>query len=77
MPISMDEFRYPRFIRYEEKKPFIEDAKAKFMDGTVFNGLRRFQNEEFPQAGYNPLANIPTIIKVNLDKDDLTLPPTS
>jgi len=76
MPGSIDDFRFPRFIRYKENKPFIEDAKAKFMDGTSFNGLRRFQNEEFPQAGYNSSANLSSIRKINLDKDDFTLPPT-
>lgn len=76
MPISIDDFRFPRFIRSREKKPFTEDAKAKFMDGTSFNGLRRFQNEDFPQAGYNSSANLSSIRKINLDKDDFTLPPT-
>ena len=76
MPISIDEFRFPRFIKSKEKKPFIEDGKAKFMDGTIFNGLRRFKSEEFPQAGYNSSANLTSIRKINLDKDDFTLPPT-
>lgn len=76
MPISIDEFRFPRFIKSREKKPFIEDTKAKFMDGTIYNGLRRFQKEEFPQAGYNSASNLTNIRKENLDKDELTLPPT-
>lgn len=76
MPISIDDFRFPRFIRSREKKPFIEDTKAKFIDGTVFNGLRRFQGDEFPQSGYNSSANLTSVRKINLDKDDFTLPPT-
>lgn len=74
MPISIDEYRFPRFVRITEKKPFIEDSKAKFMDGT-YNGLRRFQGEVIPQPGYNVEANSTTVRRINTDKDDLTLPP--
>jgi len=76
MPISIDEFRFPRFIKYQEKKPFSEDIQAKFMDGTHFNNQRRFHADEFPQAGYNPLANATTIKPVELDNDELTLQPS-
>lgn len=75
MPISIDEFRFPRFIRHEQQNPFIEDRKAKFLDGS-FNGLRRFHGESFPQPGYNSSANITSIRPINLDQDDLSFPPT-
>ena len=75
MPISIDEYRFPKFVKYQQKNPFIEDSKAKFMDGTTYNGLRRFKGDTFPQTGYNPAANSPTVKQVNLDKDEVVLPP--
>ena len=75
MPISLDEFRFPRFVKYKSKEPFIEDAKAKFMDG-VGSNLRRFHGESFPQSGYNPKANTTSTKPINLETEDYTLPPS-
>lgn len=76
MPISITEYQLPRWVRLTEKKPFIEDEKAKFMDGlTNNNNLRRFHGESFPQPGYNVEANSPNIRPITLDKDEVSLPP--
>jgi hypothetical protein len=73
MPISMDEFRFPRLIKYKDKNPFTENVKAKFMDAAS-NSLRRYHADTFPQPGYNPNSNTPKVRKINLENDNITLP---
>ncbi len=75
MPISIDEYRYPRAVNIEEKKPFIEDSSAKFLDASLNNPIRRYRQDNFPQQGYNPNSNTAIPRKVNLDKDEYVLPP--
>ena len=75
MPISIDEYRFPRFVKYIPKKPFIEDRKAKYLDANLNNPLRRYRSDTFPQQGYNPHSNRAVVNNVNLDREDLSLPP--
>lgn len=75
MPISIDEYRFPRFVTYREKQPYSEDVNAKFLDASLNNPIRRYRQDTFPQQGYNPNANKAIITPINLDTEDLTLPP--
>ncbi len=75
MPISIDEYRFPRFVTVKEKKPFTEDVKAKFLDASLNNPTRRYRQDTFPQQGYNTNSNKAIITPINLDSDDITLPP--
>jgi len=75
MPISIDEYRFPRFVNVEEKKPFSEDSKAKFKDASDNNPIRRYRQDTFPQQGYNPNSNKAITRDVKLDKDEYTLEP--
>ena len=70
----MDEYRTPTFTKYKVKQPFSEDIKAKFQDVNLNNPERRYRQESFPQAGYNPNANSSKVVNINLDRDDLELP---
>lgn len=75
MPISMDEYKFPKFVTVKEKKPYSEDAKAKYLDASLNNPLRRYRQDTFPQQGYNPNSNKAVITPVNTDSEDYTLPP--
>ena len=74
MPISIEEYRTPEFSNYKVKQPFSEDVRAKFDAVNTYNPIRRYRQDYFPQAGYNPNANSANVIKINLDRDDLQLP---
>ena len=74
MPISIDEYRTPTFTTYKAKQPFSEDVRAKFDDANSNNPTRRYRQDYFPQAGYNPNSNSPNIVQVNINIDEVTLP---
>lgn len=71
----MDAYRFPEFVKPEEKKPFSEDVKAKFDAEALKTPIRRYRSEEFPQPGYNPNANRMVVRQINIKKDELILPP--
>ncbi len=75
MPISIDEYRYPKAVRIVDKEPFIEDSSAKFLDASLNNPIRRYRQESFPQQGYNPNSNVAIPRDVKIDKDEYVLPP--
>jgi hypothetical protein len=73
MPISMDAYRQPKWIRYREKQPFSVDKKDKFYKFET--NLRSFRGGDFKQAGYNTNHDSTTVEKVNLKSDNYTLKP--
>lgn len=75
MPLSIEDFREPKFIRWQEKKPFGENVKDKFYATSDRPRSYRSEDGAFPQPGYNPNANQVTPRKVNINTDNLTLPP--
>ena len=76
MPISIEEFREPKFITPKPKLPFGENSKDKFLDFTTRprNYRGRDNVPGFKQEGYNPNSGIAVPRDVNLNSDDLTLP---
>lgn len=74
MPLSIEDFRVPKFIKAPETFPFGEDKKDKFYATTGDNHIRRYRNGSFPQQGYNPNANVIEPRDVNINKDEYTLP---
>lgn len=74
MPISIDEYRFPKFQRHQQQKPFSENKSAKFDAANLHQPLRRYRGESFPQPGYNPNSNQATVRQINIDRDDYTLP---
>jgi hypothetical protein len=74
MPISLDEFRFPKFIKIKESYPFGENPKDKFLN--TANYPRRYRGESgFPQPGYNPNSGVSNPRDIDINSDDLTLPP--
>lgn len=75
MPISIDEYKFPKFVVVKEKQPYSENVSDKFLDASANNPLRRYRQDAFPQQGYNPNTNRAIVVPINLDKDEITLPP--
>ena len=75
MPLSIEDFREPKFIRWKEKKPFGENIKDKFYELSDRPRSYRSDDGTFPQEGYVPSRNQATPRKVNLAVDNVTLQP--
>lgn len=74
MPISIEEYRVPKFIRIRPTYPFTDDPKAKYIDGN--DRPRSYKGRtQFPQQGYNPHSNRATPEHININTEDLILPP--
>jgi hypothetical protein len=75
MPISIDAYRFPEFVKYKPQMPFTEDPKAKFYATSGEGHFRYYRSGMFPQQGYNPHLNQAKPKKININVDDFTLPP--
>jgi hypothetical protein len=71
MPISLDEFRKPRFNRFKERYPFVEDKNfrmtATMVGSKLFQG--RFNSNDgsgWKTPGYNPNHDSINTERVNL-----------
>ena len=72
MPISIDEYREPRFIKLDEGATMSRDDAEKWYK---FDTNPRGFREGFKLPGYNPNHNSTTVEKVNIDNEELQLKP--
>lgn len=75
MPISIEEFREPSFIKHRTRYPLSEDKKDRFYKFETNPRSYRGEGITFPQAGYNPNHQSIRVEKINLTTDDYTLKP--
>ena len=77
MPRDMTDYRVPKFVKPKPLLPFGESAKDKFMKFEEYprNYRGRDGNPGFPQGGYDPRANSPTVKDIKLDVDELSPEP--
>jgi len=75
MPLSIDDFRYPKFVKQNKRYPFGEDKKDKFYATTGDSHIRRYKLGSFPQQGYNPNSNVVEPKDININTEEYTLPP--
>lgn len=75
MPIPIEDYATPKWIRFRERYTIagIEDAKAVFVDFDQYP--RSYRDGVYPQAGYNVNHNSTRVEKINLRNDDITLKP--
>jgi len=73
MPIAIEEFVNPTFIRVRDRYTVagIENQKARFM--VVEQYPRRYRHGYWPQAGYNPNHQTIRVERIRLDSDNITL----
>jgi len=78
MPISENEYREPKFIKFRERYPMTYDKNARFTDTVVnprvFVG-RSVGGATWKTPGYNPKHNSTTTERVSLTNDGASFKP--
>lgn len=70
MPISDDDVRKPYWIKFTEGATLTRDNNDRFMKAELYT--REYRNG-FLQEGYNPNHNSPTVEKINIESDNITI----
>ncbi len=75
MPISLDEYREPKWTRHRKRYTMAgqTDAKSRFIKFEQYP--RNYRGGVFPQPGYNVNHQAIRVEKTNLERDDYTLKP--
>jgi hypothetical protein len=78
MPISIDEYAKPSWVRYQTRYPLSYDKKDRFNTINPRHEMKRYNGDPetgWKQAGYNPNHNSTRVEKINLTVDQVTLKP--
>ncbi len=78
MPISIEEFRTPSWVRSKERYPISENKKDKFNTICPRHDMARYNGDPatgWKQAGYNPAHNSKKVERIKVDTDNITLKP--
>ncbi len=80
MPVSENEYREPRFIKYKERYPMTYDKNARYTDTIVNSKVNQaransIDGSGWKQPGYNPNHNSTTTEKINLTTENPTFKP--
>lgn len=80
MPISMEEFSVPKWIRHQERYPLSYDKEDRFNEVNPRHPANRYQGDEgreggWKQAGYNPNHQSTRVEQIRVRSDDITLKP--
>jgi len=80
MPIALEEFQLPSFIRLQEKYPLSYDKNAKYNEFCPRDFVGRYNHDEgyegvFKQAGYNPNHQSTRVERIQLRSENITLKP--
>lgn len=80
MPISIEEYSQPKFIKLRDRYPMSYDKEDRFNEVFPLNFAGRYPGDEgreggWKQAGYNPNHQSTTIEKIRVRTDNITLKP--
>lgn len=79
MPIPIEEFANPEFIRFRQGYTIsrLPNARAKYSEivWREENETRRYRNGQWPRAGYNPNRQATRVERVRITNDNPTLNP--
>jgi hypothetical protein len=80
MPISLDEFSNPKWIRYQERYPMSYVKQDRFNEINPMHFAGRYPGSVgreggWKEAGYNPHHQSTRIEHFNIRSDDITLLP--
>ena len=70
MPISIEEYANPKWIKQRERYPLSYDKKDRYYN--FASDLRGYRGG-LKLPGYNPSHNSITIERINLESDDISL----
>jgi len=77
MPVGENEYREPRFVKYQERYPMSYDKNERYtatvVNPRVFTGRSNsIDGTGWKAPGYNPNHNSTTVERVNLTTDSPT-----
>lgn len=80
MPISIDEYATPKFVRLQDRYPMSYNKEDRFNEINPRHYVGRYPGEEgreggWKQAGYNPNHQTTRVEKIRVRSDDVTLKP--
>ena len=78
MPIPIDEYKEPSWIRYQMRYPLSYNKVDRFNTINPKHCMARYNGDPetgWKQAGYNPNHNSTRVEKINLTVDQVTLKP--
>jgi len=71
MPIPIEEYAEPKWIRYQERYPMSYNKNDRFYKFET--NPRSYRGGVFKQAGYNPNHNSTRVESVRINSDGITL----
>lgn len=80
MPVSINDYAKPRFIKLEERYPMSYDKEDRFNEICPRHHAGRYRGKEgreggWKQAGYNPNHQSTTLERIRVRADNVTLKP--
>ena len=80
MPIDIEEYSQPKWIKYQERYPLSYDKEDRFNEVNPMHCAARYQGTEgreggWKQAGYNPNHQSTQVENIRVRSDDITLKP--
>lgn len=78
MPISMDAYAKPSFIKYDIRYPLVADKTARFNTICPRDNMARYNGDSdtgWKQPGYNPNHNSTRAERINLLVDEVVIKP--
>ena len=70
MPISIEDYQEPKFIKYKTRYPLSENSNDRFYKFET--NPRSYRDGVFKQEGYNPKHNLTRVEQININSDDIT-----
>lgn len=80
MPISIDEYAVPKFIRLQDRYPMSYNKEDRYNEINPRHFVGRYQGDEgreggWKQPGYNPNHQSTRVEKIRVRSDDITVKP--
>lgn len=78
MPIPIEEFATPRFVKLENRYPMSYDKRDRFNEVFPMDNVQRCghgSRDGWKQAGYNPNHQTTKLEHIDVRSDDITLRP--
>jgi hypothetical protein len=80
MPVSLEEYRAPSWVRLQERYPMSYDKEDRFNEICPRHHPSRYMGSEgreggWKQAGYNPNHQSTQMERIRIRSDDITLKP--
>jgi hypothetical protein len=80
MPVPIEEYSVPRFVRFQERYPMSYDKEDRYNEINPRHAANRYLGDEgregcWKQAGYNPNHQSTRVEKIRVRSEDITLKP--